>query len=135
MDDPSRWPQGVYPVVRPLGLLPILQFYAMAFQNIRDHSMNALLVSGALLCLMVCMLALTGRLSLCVRSTRPLYFRVNCHASTGAVGSGRHLRGVYFHRLRFSQQGTSTFHWCASPRSLSATLGGDAFQLFLPHPG
>ncbi len=60
MDDPSRWPQGVYPVVRPLGLLPILQFYAMAFQNIRDHSMNALFVSGALLSLMVCTLALTG---------------------------------------------------------------------------
>ncbi len=34
-DDPGRWPQGFYPVIRPLGLLPILPFNALTLEDER----------------------------------------------------------------------------------------------------
>ncbi len=84
-DNPGRSPQRLYPVIRPLGLLPILLFNALTLQDIRNHSANALLISGAWLSLLVCALALTSRLRLCVGSAHPFLFRVYCHASTGAL--------------------------------------------------
>ncbi len=84
-DSPGRWSQRVYPVIHPLGLLPIFPFNALTLQDVCNHSANALLISGALLSLLICALALTSRLNLCVRSTRPVLFRTYCCASTGAL--------------------------------------------------
>ncbi len=66
IDDPGSWPQRFYLVIRRLGLLPILLFDALTFQDIRHHNANALLISGALLSLLVCTFVLASRLSLCV---------------------------------------------------------------------
>ena len=77
MDNPGKWPQRVYPVIRPLGSLPILPFNTLTLQDV--------LISGAWLSLLICALALTSRLSLCMLSTRPVLLRTYCRASTGAL--------------------------------------------------